>query len=48
MLIYLLAFACVDDGARVDEVGWLVCDYLVVHVADVSISKPNIPKMISY
>ena len=39
-----LLLACVDNGACVNEVGWLVGDHLVVHVADVRVSKPNIPK----
>ena len=48
MILDILVFACVYNGAGVDEVGGLVCDHLVVHVADVGISKPNIPEIISY
>ena len=44
----ILVFACVDNGPGVNEVGGLVGDHLMVHVADVGISKPNIPEIISY
>ena len=48
MILDILVFACIDYGARVNEVGGLVGDHLMVHVADVGISKPNIPEIISY
>ena len=48
MILGILVFACVDNGSRVNEVGGLVGDHLMVHVADVGISKPNIPEIISY